>query len=160
MGCASLHETATHGASGSQKNVMRSMARRAWFESSPRLLSHDRNGSRSIQPIWHSMPETASRVRGRIEVVIDWAKARGAFSGENPARWRGHLANLLPKPSKVSNVEHHAAMPFDDLPAFMSELRAATGMTTRALEFTILTAARTTEAKINGLGLICVRHKN
>jgi hypothetical protein len=114
----------------------------------------------AIQPIWHSMPETASRVRGRIEVVIDWAKARGAFSGENPARWRGHLANLLPKPSKVANVEHHAAMPFDDLPAFMSELRAATGMTTRALEFTILTAARTTEAKINGLGLICVRHKN
>lgn len=100
----------------------------------------------AIQPIWHSMPETASRVRGRIEVVIDWAKARGAFSGENPARWRGHLANLLPKPSKVAKVEHHAAMPFDDLPAFMSEMRAATGLTSRALEFTILTAARTTEA--------------
>ncbi len=100
----------------------------------------------AIQPIWHSMPETASRVRGRIEVVIDWAKARGAFSGENPARWRGHLANLLPKPSRVAKVEHHAAMPFDELPAFMSELRAATGLTSRALEFTILTAARTTEA--------------
>lgn len=100
----------------------------------------------AIQPIWHAMPETASRVRGRIEVVIDWAKARGAFSGENPARWRGHLANLLPKPSKVAKVEHHAAMAFDDLPAFMSELGAATGLTSRALEFTILTAARTTEA--------------
>ena len=100
----------------------------------------------AIQPVWHSMPETASRVRGRIEVVIDWAKARGAFSGENPARWRGHLANLLPKPSKVAKVEHHAAMTFDVLPAFMSELRAATGLTWRALEFTILTAARTTEA--------------
>ncbi|SFV38701.1 tyrosine-type recombinase/integrase [Hyphomicrobium facile] len=100
----------------------------------------------AIQPIWHSMPETASRVRGRIEVVIDWAKARGAFSGENPARWRGHLANLLPKPSKVAKVEHHAAMPFDDLPAFVSELRATAGLTSRALEFTILTAARTTEA--------------
>lgn len=85
----------------------------------------------AIQPIWHSMPETASRVRGRIEVVIDWAKARGAFSGENPARWRGHLANLLPKPSKVARVEHHAAMPFDNIPAFMSELRAATGLTPR-----------------------------
>lgn len=100
----------------------------------------------AIQPIWHSMPETASGVRGRIEVVIDWAKARGSFSGENPARWRGHLANLLPKPSKVAKVEHHAAMPFGDLPAFMSELRAAAGLTSRALEFTILTAARTTEA--------------
>jgi integrase len=100
----------------------------------------------AVQPIWLSMPETASRVRGRIEVIIDWAKARGAFSGENPARWRGHLANLLPKPSKVANVEHHAAMQFDDLPPFMSELRAATGLTSRALEFTILTAARTTEA--------------
>jgi len=100
----------------------------------------------AIQPIWHSMPETASRVRGRIEVVIDWAKARGAFSGENPTRWRGHLSNLLPKTSKIAKVEHHAAMPFDDLPAFMSELRAATGLTSRALEFTILTAARTTEA--------------
>lgn len=88
----------------------------------------------AIQPIWHSMPETASRVRGRIEVVIDWAKARGAFSGENPARWRGHLANLLPKPSKVAKVKHHAAMPFDDLPAFMSELRTATGLTSRALD--------------------------
>ena len=100
----------------------------------------------AIQPIWHSMPETASRVRGRIDVVIDWATARGAFSGKNPARWRGHLANLLPKPSKFAKVEHHAAMPFDDLPTFMSELRAATGVTSRALEFTILTAARTTEA--------------
>ena len=100
----------------------------------------------AVQPIWHSMPETASRVRGRIEVVIDWAKARGAFSGENPARWRGHLSNLLPKPSKVAKVAHHAAMPFDDLPAFMSELRSATGLTSRALEFVVLNAARTTEA--------------
>jgi integrase len=100
----------------------------------------------AIQPIWHSKSETATRVRGRIEVVIDWAKARGAFSGENPARWRGHLSNLLPNPSKVAKVEHHAAIAFDDTPAFMSELRAATGLTSRALEFTVLTASRTTEA--------------
>ena len=100
----------------------------------------------ALQPIWHSKPETASRVRGRIEVVIDWAKARGAFSGENPARWRGHLSNLLPKPSKVAKVEHHAAMPFADLPSFMSELRGHSGLTSRALEFVILTATRTTEA--------------
>lgn len=79
----------------------------------------------AIQPIWHLMPETASRVRGRVELVTDWAKARGSFSGENPARWRGHLANPLPKPSKVAKVEHHAAMPFVDLPEFMSELRGS-----------------------------------
>jgi len=100
----------------------------------------------AIQPIWHAMPETASRVRGRIEVVIDWAKARGAYTGENPARWRGHLSNLLPKASKVAKVEHHAALPFDEVPAFMSDLRERPGLSARALEFVILTAARTTEA--------------
>ncbi len=83
---------------------------------------------------------------GRVEVVIDWAKARGAFLGENPARWRGHLSNLLPKPSKIAKVEHHAAMAFEDLPAFLSELRAGSSLASRALEFTILTAARTSEA--------------
>lgn len=100
----------------------------------------------ALQPIWNEMPETASRVRGRIEVVIDWAKARGVCIGENPARWRGHLANLLPKPSKIATVEHHAALPFVELPAFMSDLRLSTGLTARALEFVILTAARTSEA--------------
>ena len=74
----------------------------------------------ALQPIWHAMPETARKVRGRIEVVIDWAKTKGAFMGENPARWRGHFANLLPKPSKIAPVEHHPALPFDELPAFMS----------------------------------------
>jgi len=99
----------------------------------------------AIQPIWHSKSETATRVRGRIEVVIDWAKAKGAYIGENPARWRGHLSNLLPKPSKVAKVEHHAALPYDELPAFMSELRASSGLAPRALELVILTATRTTE---------------
>ena len=94
------------------------------------------------QPIWHAMPETASRVRGRIEVVIDWAKARGVCTGENPARWRGHLANLLPKPSKVAPVQHHAALPFVELPAFMAELACSGGLTALALEFVILTARR------------------
>jgi integrase len=100
----------------------------------------------ALQPIWNEMPETASRVRGRIEIVIDWAKARGVCAGDNPARWRGHLANLLPKPSKIMTVEHHAALPFVELPAFMSDLRSSTGLTPRALEFVILTAARTSEA--------------
>ncbi|MGE0052926.1 MAG: tyrosine-type recombinase/integrase [Hyphomicrobium sp.] len=99
-----------------------------------------------LQPIWHATPETASRVRGRIEVVLDWAKTRGAREGDNPARWRGHLANLLPKPSKIARVVHHAALPFTQMPAFMSALREAQGLTPRALEFVILTAARTSEA--------------
>jgi integrase len=98
-----------------------------------------------LQPIWTMKPETASRVRGRIETILDAAKARGAREGENPARWRGHLANLLPKPSKVARVEHHAALPFGDIPAFMAEVRKEEGLAPRALEFVILTAARTTE---------------
>ena len=98
-----------------------------------------------LEPIWTKTPETASRVRGRIEAVLDAAKARGARDGENPARWRGHLANLLPKPSKVSRVQHHAALPFADIVGFMAHLQAQDGVAPRALEFTILTAARTIE---------------
>ena len=100
----------------------------------------------ALQPIWHAMPETASRVRGRIEVVIDWAKARGVCAVENPARWRGHLANLLPKPSKLTRVQHHAALPFVEMPSFMAALASQQGLTPRALEFVILTASRTSEA--------------
>jgi integrase len=98
-----------------------------------------------LEPIWLKTPETASRVRGRIEMVLDWAKARGLRGGDNSARWRGHLANLLPKPSKVAPVEHHATLPFDELPAFLSDLRAVRSHTALALEFVILTATRTNE---------------
>jgi integrase len=98
-----------------------------------------------VEPIWNVKPETASRVRGRIEAVLDWATARGYRQGENPARWRGHLENLLPKRSKVRRVEHHPALPYAELPDFMSELRQQDGVAARALEFTILTAARTGE---------------
>ena len=90
------------------------------------------------------LPETASRVRGRIERVLDAAKAKGHRSGENPARWRGHLDLLLPRRPKVS-VEHHAALPFIELAAFMGELRRRPAIAARALEFTILTAARSGE---------------
>ena len=90
-------------------------------------------------------PETAGRVRGRIESVLDWATARGYRQGENPARWRGHLENLLPKKSKVRRVEHHAALPYAEIAAFMAELRKQEGVAARALEFAILTAARTGE---------------
>ena len=90
--------------------------------------------------------ETASRVRGRIESVLDWATVRGYRKGDNPARWRGHLESLLPGPSKVRRVEHHAALPYSEIGAFMAELRQQQGVAARAFEFLILTAARTGEA--------------
>src|SRR5271170_5553080 len=98
-----------------------------------------------LEPIWTEKPETASRVRGRIEAILDWATARGYRQGENPARWRGHIENLLPKISKVRRVEHHAALPYPETAAFMVELRQQDGVAARALEFAILTAARTGE---------------
>ncbi|MBS4047865.1 MAG: integrase arm-type DNA-binding domain-containing protein [Alphaproteobacteria bacterium] len=98
-----------------------------------------------LEPIWRSKTETASRLRGRIETVLDWASSRGYRSGENPARWRGHLENLLPQRSKVRRVSHHAALQYTKIAGFMSELRELTGIAPRALEFLILTATRTGE---------------
>jgi integrase len=98
-----------------------------------------------LTPIWSTKSETASRVRSRIELVLDWAKVHGHRQGENPARWRGHLDQILPKRSKVRRVVHHPALPFAELPAFMEALRSRRGISARALEFTILTAARTSE---------------
>src|SRR5258707_795412 len=100
---------------------------------------------KAIEPIWNTKPETAGRVRGRIESILDWATVRGYRQGENPARWRGHLDNLLPKKAKVRQVEHHPALPFTNIPAFVSGLRKENGSAARALEFAILTAARTGE---------------
>jgi integrase len=99
-----------------------------------------------LEPIWRVKPETASRLRGRIEAVLDYATSRGWRVGDNPARWRGHLANLLPARRKVRAVKHHAALPWKDIGAFMGELRQQPGTGARALEFVILTAARTSEA--------------
>ena len=101
---------------------------------------------RVIEPLWSKKTTTASQVRGRIENIIDWATARGYREGANPARWRGHLDKLLPAKSKVAPTKHHAALPYADLPDFMHKLRAEPGTTARALEFTILTAARISEA--------------
>jgi integrase len=100
-----------------------------------------------IEPLWLTTNETAVRLRGRIELVLDWASARGLRTGENPARWRGHLDKLLAKPSKVNKREHHAALAIDGMGAFMRRLRAAEGMGARALEFVILTAARSGEVR-------------
>lgn len=97
-----------------------------------------------LQPIWSIRPETASRLRGRIEKVLDAAKARGLRAGENPARWRGHLDLMLPPPRKLARG-HHPALAYADMPAFMIALQAQRGIAARALEFAILTAARSGE---------------
>ena len=100
---------------------------------------------RALQPIWQEKSETASRVRGRIETVLDWARAQSFRTGENPARWRGHLDKLLPPISKLARVKHHSALPYSKVGAFIKALRAQAGLAARALEFTILTTARTNE---------------
>lgn len=98
-----------------------------------------------LEPIWSGKTETASRLRGRIESVLDWATARGFRRGENPARWRGHLDQLLPPPSKVRQVKHFSALPFNEVASFMRELTKHPGTSSDALQFSILTAARTSE---------------
>jgi integrase len=99
---------------------------------------------RALKPLWTTRPETASRLRGRIERVLDAAKALGHRSGENPALWRGHLANLLPRRQKLTRG-HHAAMPYGEVPAFVGRLREREALAALALEFTIVTAARSGE---------------
>ena len=98
-----------------------------------------------IEPIWSERTVTADRVRNRIEATLDWAAARQLRSGENPARWRGHLDKLLPAPRKVAKKQHLAAMAYGDLPVFMARLRGMDGVSYRALEFVVLTAARSGE---------------
>jgi integrase len=100
---------------------------------------------RVLDPIWPKAPEAASRLRGRIEAVLDWARARGHRTGENPARWRGHLQALLPARKKVKRVQHHAALAYAEIGGFVAELRQRDGVSPRALEFLILTATRTGE---------------
>lgn len=98
-----------------------------------------------LRPIWATKTETATRVRGRIERIWNAEKVAGNVAGENPARWRGHLDHILPRPSKVAKPKHHPAMPHADVPAFMARLAEREGLARAALRFTILTAARTNE---------------
>jgi integrase len=100
-----------------------------------------------LTPIWEDKPETASRVRGRIENTLDYAKTRGWRTGENPARWKGHLDHLLPARAKIARVVHHAALPWADLPAVMGKLANGGGTSALCLRFAILTAARSGEAR-------------
>ena len=99
-----------------------------------------------LEPVWQAKPETASRLRQRMEAVLDYAKVRGWRTGDNPARWRGHLDHLLPSRGKLAPVEHHAALPWTEIGDFLSKLREQSGIAARALEFVILTAARSGEA--------------
>ncbi|MEO9781631.1 MAG: integrase arm-type DNA-binding domain-containing protein [Sedimentitalea sp.] len=101
----------------------------------------------TLTPIWSKKPETANRVRQRIEAVIDYATALGIRAGDNPARWRGHLDHLLPKPTKVRAVKHHPALPYAEIAEFMGDLSQRRGVAARALGFTILTAARSGETR-------------
>src|SRR5258708_15049992 len=100
---------------------------------------------RVLEPVWATKPETASRVRGRIEHILDYARVRGYRAGENPARWRGHLDKLLPTALNRKNRKHHAALPYEEIGQFIEKLRAQEGTAARALESAILTAARTQE---------------
>ena len=99
-----------------------------------------------LEPIWNTKTETASRIRGRIETVLDWATVRNHRQGENPARWRGHLDKTLPNQSKVRKVKHHAALPYEAIGGFVATLRKTESVSALALEFIILTATRTSEA--------------
>jgi hypothetical protein len=101
---------------------------------------------RVLDPVWTKKPHVGQRLRERIEAVLEFAKSMGLREGENPARWKGHLANVLPKANRTSR-KHHPALPYAELPGFMLELRALPSVPARALEFTILTAVRTGEAR-------------
>jgi integrase len=100
---------------------------------------------KALDPIWRTKPETASRLRSWIEAILSWAIVRGYRDGENPARWKGHLDQLLPLRTKVRAVQHHAALPYNEIGAFMVDLRSREAVAARALEFLILTAGRTSE---------------
>lgn len=101
----------------------------------------------ALNPIWATKTETAARLRGRVEAVLDWAKVRGYRDGENPARWRGHLDKLLPAPNKVRKVKHHAALPYAEVGEFMVDLHKREGISARALELAILCASRSSEIR-------------
>jgi integrase len=100
-----------------------------------------------LEPVWNKRPKTAERIRGRIERILSWAKVRGYRHGENPALWRGHLDQLLPATRKISHIRHHAALPYQQVGIFLSKLRESQWLATSCIEFLVLTAARSGEAR-------------
>ena len=125
------------------RNTLETYAAPIWDKDVAQIVADDL--LEILRPIWQTKPETASRVRGRIERVLDAAKVRGLRSGENPASWRGNLSLLLPARSGKAPDRHHAAMPYNAVPALLVRLSDRAAVAARALEFTILTAARTSE---------------
>ena len=113
-----------------------------------------------LEPIWRTKTETATRVRQRIEAVLAWATVSGFRTGENPARWKGNLEHALPNPSKIRTVTHHPALPWQEVGRFMDELRARDGVSARALEFLILTAARSGEVRLATWGRVRYQYAN
>jgi integrase len=150
-------EKAAHAYFDAHEGKWRNAKHRAQFLSTLKAYAFPKIGSlpvaaidvslvlKVIEPIWQEKTETANRVRGRIEAVLDWATVRGYRAGDNPARWKGYIENVLPSRNAIQKPIHHAALPFDELPEFMAALRQREGVAARALEFTILTAARTGE---------------
>lgn len=102
---------------------------------------------RVLKPIWQEKTETATRVRQRLEAVLNWAAVSGFREGENPARWKGNLSELLPNPSKIRTIRHHPALPWVQIAIFIQELRQKEGIAAKALEFAILTASRSSEVR-------------
>ncbi|WP_439620096.1 tyrosine-type recombinase/integrase [Hyphomonas sp.] len=125
------------------RNTLKTYAAKLWKIDIAEIETH--HVLEALQPIWSTKRETGRRVRGRIERILDAAKAQGLRTGENPARWRGHLSTILPDQKKAR--KHHAAMPFDSLPTFMEKIRADKALSARALELVILTATRSSEAR-------------
>ncbi len=115
------------------------------FGNTPVSMIETHHVMKALEPIWESKTETATRVRQRIEAVLDAAKVQGFRVGENPARWKGHLDKLLPKPSKFQKIRHHKALPYPEIGDFMQQLRKRDNIAARGLEFLILSAARTGE---------------
>lgn len=115
------------------------------FKETPVAAINDTLVLKVLQPIWKDKTETASRIRGRIENILDWARVMKFRTGDNPARWRGHLDHLLPKRSRVSTINHHAALPIDETPSFIQILQREQTVVARAFEFCILNATRTNE---------------
>jgi integrase len=153
-------ESATEAMLAARESGWSNPKHRAQWEATLRTYAFPKIGSMDVRtvstddvlsvlrPIWDRTPETASRLRGRIEAVLDFARVHGWRQEENPARWRGHLAEVLPKPQKVKRVEHRPSLPWRDVPAFMQALRAREGLAAQALVFVILTASRTGEVRL------------
>ena len=112
------------------------------------MVNHTDVVLKILEPIWETRTQTAWRIRGRLEMIINWAKSLGYCTGENAARWEGHLEHPLARPGQIRSVRHHPALPYRDVPGFLQKLRKNRGIVAVALEFTLLTAGRQKETRL------------